>query len=102
MHISKSVRSEIPERAFVPSNLTIASVTLAVLYAITACVVALGDSSLVGSTIGASFLVNLGAIPFVISKIAEQDRVTAALVHVLGVWLMLCLAPFSAFLNGKF
>lgn len=76
--------------------------TLAVLYVVTLIVIALGDSSVVVSTIGISFLINLVVVPFMIAKFVKQGRVTMALVHILGVWLMLCLAPFSAFLNGKF
>lgn len=52
--------------------------------------------------VGASFLANLIAVPFLIGIHVRRDRVTCGLVHLLGVWLMLCFAPFTAFLNGKF
>ena len=76
--------------------------TLAALYGVTLTAVALGESSPVNTIVGISFLINLVVVPFVMAIHVAQGRVTSALVHLLGIWLMLCIAPFTAFLNGRF
>lgn len=76
--------------------------TIALLYAITVTAIAAGDSSLICSVVGVSFLINLVVVPLALANLVERERVTSALVHILGVWLMLCFAPLVAFLNGRF
>ena len=76
--------------------------TLVILYAVTLTAIMLGESASVGTVVGVSFLINVLAVPFAIANCVGRGRVTSALVHLLGVWLMLCFAPLVAFLNGRF
>jgi oligosaccharide repeat unit polymerase len=73
-----------------------------ILCAAAVATIVLSDHAHVVSLIAISFMANLVASAVLVIVEASAGRVTLALVHVLGVWFMMVLAPFAAFLNGNF
>lgn len=61
-----------------------------------------GDQGRIGSFLTASFLLNALVVSPAIGVLAARKPVGLGLVHLVGVWFMLVLSPFSAFLSDNF